>query len=46
MLLIMLQDQYPNFYKELEIYTGYFDSLDIMTPFFLFQQYRNNKRLL
>ena len=30
MLLItcMIPDQYPNFYKALEIYTGYFNSLD------------------
>ena len=33
MLLIMIQDQYPNNYKTLQIYTGYFDSLDIMTLF-------------
>ena len=26
-------DQYPNYYKVLEIYTGYFDSLDIMILF-------------
>ena len=24
----MIPDQYPNYYKTLEIYTGYFDSLD------------------
>ena len=30
MLLIMVPDQYPNYYKVLENYTGYFDSLDIM----------------
>ena len=33
-LLIMIPDQYPNYYIELEIYTGYFDSLDIMILFF------------
>ena len=38
-------DQYPNYYTVLEMYTGYFDSLDIDT-FFLSQQYRNNERLL
>ena len=26
----MISDQYPNYYKAIEIYTGYFDSLDIM----------------
>ena len=26
----MIPDQYPNYYEALEIYTGYFDSLDIM----------------
>ena len=41
----MIPGQYPNYYKALEIYTGYFDSLDIMI-LFLFQQYCNNKRLL
>ena len=33
MLLIMIPDQYreyPNYYKAEEIYTGYFNSLDIM----------------
>ena len=30
MLLIMVPDQYPSNYKALEIYTGYFDSLDNM----------------
>ena len=30
MLLIMIPDRYPNYYKALEIYTGYFDSLDNM----------------
>ena len=29
----MILDQYPNYYKVLEIYTGYFDSLDIMILF-------------
>ena len=29
----MIPDQYPNYYKALEIYTGYFDSLDIMILF-------------
>ena len=45
MLLIMIPDQYPNYYmyKALQIYTGYFDSLDYDT-FFLSQQYRNNER--
>ena len=33
MLLIMIPDQYPNYYKVLEIYTAYFDSLDIMILF-------------
>ena len=33
MLLIMIPDQYPNYYKALEIYTGYFDSLDIVILF-------------
>ena len=33
MLRIMIRDQYPNCYKVLEIYTGYFDSLDIMILF-------------
>ena len=46
MLLIMTPDQYPNYYKVLEICTGYFDSLDIMILFFLSQQYCNNERLL
>ena len=40
MLLIMIPDQYPNYYKTLEIYTGYYDT------FILSQQYRNNERLL
>ena len=42
----MIPDQYPNCYKVLEIYTGYFDSLDIMILFFLSQRYHNNERLL
>ena len=42
----MIPDQYPNYYKPLEIHIGYFDSLDIMIIFFLSQQYRNNERLL
>ena len=46
MLLILISDQYPNYYKALEIYTGYFDSLDIVILFILSQQYRNNERLL
>ena len=29
----MIPDQYPNYCKELEIYSGYFDSLDIMILF-------------
>ena len=29
----MIPDQYPNDHKALEIYTGYFDSLDIMIFF-------------
>ena len=33
MLLIMIPDQCPIYYKALEIYTGYFDSLDIMILF-------------
>ena len=33
-------------YKVLEIYTGYFDSLDIVILVLLSQQYRNNERLL
>ena len=32
MLLVMIPDQYPNYYKALEIYTGYFDSLDTVNP--------------
>ena len=46
MLLIMIPDQYPNYYKVLEVYTGYFDSLDINDTFLLSQQCRNNERLL
>ena len=33
MLLIMILDQYSNYYKALQIYTGHFDSLDIMILF-------------
>ena len=33
MLLITMPDQYPNYYKALEIYTEYFDSLDIKILF-------------
>ena len=33
MLLIMIHDQYTNYYKVLEIYPGYFDSLDIVILF-------------
>ena len=33
MLPVTISDQYPNHYKALEIYTGYFDSLDIMILF-------------
>ena len=44
MLLIMIPAQYPNYYKE--IYTGPFDSLDVMILFSLSQQYRNNERLV
>ena len=33
MLLIMIPDQYPNYYKVLESYTGCFDSLNIMILF-------------
>ena len=29
----MIPDQYANYYKVSEIYTGYFDSLDIMILF-------------
>ena len=29
----MISDQYPNYYKALEVYTGYFDSLDIVILF-------------
>ena len=29
----MIPDQHPNYYKALEIYTGYFDRLDFMIPF-------------
>ena len=29
----MMPDQYPNYCKPLEIYTGYFDSLDIRILF-------------
>ena len=32
-MLRMIPDQYPNYYKALEIYSGYFDSLDIMILF-------------
>ena len=46
MLFIMIPDQYPNYYKVLEIYAGYFNSLDTMILFFSSQQYRNNERLL
>ena len=48
MLLITIPDQYPNYYKILEIYTGYFDSLDIMILFSYpsTQQYRNNQDML
>ena len=42
----MIPDQHPNSYKALDIYTGYFDSLDIMILFFLSQQYHDNERLL
>ena len=35
MLLIMIPDQHPNYYKALQIYTGYFNSLDIMILFSL-----------
>ena len=31
--LSVIPDPYPNYYKALEIYTGYFDSLDIMILF-------------
>ena len=34
MLLIVIPDQFPNYCKVLEIYTGYFDSMDIMILFF------------
>ena len=33
MLLITISDQYPNCYKAVEVYNGYFDSLDIMILF-------------
>ena len=33
MLLIMISDQYPNYYKAVEVYTGYIDSLDIVILF-------------
>ena len=46
MLLIMISDQYPNYYKVIEVDAGYFDSLDILTFFLLSQQYRYNERLL
>ena len=36
MLLIMISDQYPYYYKVLEIYIGYFDSLDIMILSFIY----------
>ena len=29
MLHIMIPDQYPNYYKAVEMYTGYLDSLEI-----------------
>ena len=35
MLLIMVPNQYPNYYKALEIYTGYFESLDNMILFLI-----------
>ena len=37
-MLLIIPDQYPKYYKALEIYTGYFNSLDIM--------YGNNEGLL
>ena len=40
MQVIMIPNQYPNYYKALEIYTGYYDTC------FLSQQYRNIERLL
>ena len=43
MLLIMIPDQYPNSYKALDIYTGYFDSLDDMIHI---SYPSNNERLL
>ena len=44
MLLIMIPDQYPNYYKALEIYTRYFNILDnYYDTFFLSQQYCNNE---
>ena len=46
MLLIMIPDQYPNHYQAVEIYTRYFDSLDILMVFFLSPQYHNNEKLL
>ena len=33
MLLIMIPDQYPKYYKASEIYTGYFDGMDNMILF-------------
>ena len=36
----MIPDQYPNYYKALEIYTGYFNSLDIMILLKKSLQYR------
>ena len=41
----MIPDQYPNYYKAVEFYTGYFKS-GYNNTFFLSQQYRNNERAL
>ena len=49
MLVIMIPDQCPNYYKALEIYTTcrYFNSLHIMTLFFfVIFLHRNYERLL
>ena len=42
MLLIMIPDQYPNYYKVLEIYTGCFDSVDISAE----NRFQNKDRLI
>ena len=46
LLQLMSDNQYLKYYKALEIYTRYFNSLDIIILFFLSQQYHSNERLL